>query len=242
MGWIALWFVAALANASETNYPLTPPAERSVTELRKELRVAMKAEAIFRSRKATADHVTAGSKEHVDSIARLLALHCEMVRHSTFAEGFALRESRSLLQSRLVRIARSITANASKQQQPESLPGSKVIPAIFEMIPVLAQQLGPGGGNRGPVGGNRGPAGAGGGVGGAGPGGGFQQTGQLPDYGPELVDLIQRVISPDSWDIVGGPSTIVYYAPLRAIVVRGTLETHENLIQLLFDLRAAGGP
>ena len=235
MGWIALWFVAALANASETNYPLQPPAERSVTELRKELRVAMKAEAQFRSRRAAADDLTAGSKEHVDSIARLLALHCEMVRHSTFAEGFALRESRSLLQSRLVRIARSITTNASKQQQPESLPGSKVIPAIFEMIPVLAQQLGPGGGNRG-------PAGAGGGAGAAGPAGGFQQTGQLPDYGPELVDLIQRVISPDSWDIVGGPSTIVYYAPLQAIVVRGTLETHENLIQLLFDLRAAGGP
>ena len=234
MGWIALWFAAALANASDTAYPIQPPAERSVTEIRKELRVAMKAEAPFRSRKAAATGHVAGSDAHVDSIARLLALHCEMVRHSTFAEGFALRESRSLLQSRLVRIARSIRKSESKQQPQKPLPGSKVIPAIFDMIPVLAQQLGPAGGNRGPA--------AGGAAGGGGPAGGFQQTGRLPDYGPELVDLIQRVISPDSWDVVGGTSTIVYYAPLQAIVVRGTLETHENLIQLLFDLRAAGGP
>ena len=239
MGWIALWFVAALANANDAAYSLQPPAQRSVTELRKDLRVAMKAESKFRNRKAAAAGLTAGSDEHVDSIARLLGLHCEMVRHSTFAEGFALRESRSLLQSRLVRIARSITANASKQPGQAELPGSKVIPAIFDMIPVLAQQIGPLGGNRGPGGAN----GAGGrGVGAGGQGGGFQQTGQLPDYGPDLVDLIQRVISPDSWDVVGGPATIVYYAPLQAIVVRGTMETHENLIQLLFDLRAAGGP
>ena len=85
-------------------------------------------------------------------------------------------------------------------------------------------------------------AAGGGGLGAGGQGGGFQAAGQLPNFGPDLVDLIQRVISPDSWDVVGGPGTIVYYAPLQAIVVRGTLETQENIIQLLFDLRAAGGP
>ena len=233
MGWIALWFAAALSNASDTTYPLQVPAERSVTEIRKDLRVAMKAEAPFRSRKGRADGMIAGSEAHVDSIARLLGLHCEMVRHSTFVDGFALRESRSLLQSRLVRIARAIERDTAKQ--PAAKPGSKVIPAIFELIPVLAQRLGQAGGGGG-------PAGAGGGGIGAGGQGGFQAAGQLPDFGPDLVNLIQRVISPETWEDVGGPSTIVYYAPLHAIVVRGTMETHERIIQLLWDLRAAGGP
>ena len=103
MGWIALWFAAALSNANDTTYPLQV-AERSVTVIRKDLRDAMKAEAPFRSRKGRADGMIAGSEAHVDSIARLLGLHSEMVRHSTFADGFALRESRSLLRLSLIHI------------------------------------------------------------------------------------------------------------------------------------------
>lgn len=49
------------------------------------------------------------------------------------------------------------------------------------------------------------------------------------DYGRELVELIQRTISPDFWDVNGGPGTIVYYAPLHALVVRATAEVHEEV-------------
>ena len=49
------------------------------------------------------------------------------------------------------------------------------------------------------------------------------------DSGQELVDLIQTTIAPDSWDVNGGPGSIVYYQPLRVIVVRQTDRVHELL-------------
>ena len=44
----------------------------------------------------------------------------------------------------------------------------------------------------------------------------------IPDYGPRLVALIERTIAPDSWDVHGGSGTIVYYRPLRVLVVQAT--------------------
>ena len=64
--------------------------------------------------------------------------------------------------------------------------------------------------------------------------------GAVPDYGPGLVALIERTIAPEFWDVVGGPGTIVYYAPLRALVVRATSEVHHNIGGVLGGLRAAG--
>jgi hypothetical protein len=49
------------------------------------------------------------------------------------------------------------------------------------------------------------------------------------DSGQELVDLIQTTIAPDSWDVNGGPGSIVYYQPLRVLVVRQTDRVHELL-------------
>ena len=58
-----------------------------------------------------------------------------------------------------------------------------------------------------------------------------------PDYGPELVDLIQRTIVPDFWDAAGGPGTIVYYRPLMCLVVRATSDVHHRLGGTLGALR-----
>jgi hypothetical protein len=49
------------------------------------------------------------------------------------------------------------------------------------------------------------------------------------DYGPALVDLIQRTIVPDFWDVNGGKGTIVYYRPLLCLVVRATSEVHHRI-------------
>lgn len=64
--------------------------------------------------------------------------------------------------------------------------------------------------------------------------------GAVPDYGPGLVALIERTIAPEFWDVTGGPGTIVYYAPLRVLVVRATSEVHHDLGGALKGLRAAG--
>lgn len=62
----------------------------------------------------------------------------------------------------------------------------------------------------------------------------------ISDNGRELVELIQRTINPAFWDVVGGPGTIVYYAPLQCIVVRATSEIHGNVGGALGGLREAG--
>lgn len=66
------------------------------------------------------------------------------------------------------------------------------------------------------------------------------QIGVARDHGAELVRLIQRTISPNSWDQNGGRSTIVYYAPRQAIVVRAPGEIHGRAGRLLGDVRKAG--
>ena len=64
--------------------------------------------------------------------------------------------------------------------------------------------------------------------------------GAIPDFGPDLVALIERTIAPDFWDVHGGPGTIVYYAPLRVLVVRATGDVHADVGGVLGGLRAAG--
>jgi hypothetical protein len=58
-----------------------------------------------------------------------------------------------------------------------------------------------------------------------------------PDWGPDLVNLIERTINPAFWDVVGGPGTIVYYRPLQCLVVTATAEVHGNVGNLIGGLR-----
>ncbi len=50
---------------------------------------------------------------------------------------------------------------------------------------------------------------------------------------------VPRTIAPDSWDIRGGPGSIYYWRPGRALVVRQTTEVHDWLAETLEQLRAA---
>src|SRR5207248_2849854 len=55
--------------------------------------------------------------------------------------------------------------------------------------------------------------------------------------GEALVELIRTTIVPESWDVAGGPGTIVYYKQWQALVVRQTEEVH----WLIGGLRGALG-
>lgn len=59
----------------------------------------------------------------------------------------------------------------------------------------------------------------------------------IPDTGWELVELIQRVISPDFWESRGGPGSIRYFAMRRVLVIRATTDIHEQIRDLLMALR-----
>ena len=56
-----------------------------------------------------------------------------------------------------------------------------------------------------------------------GPGGAPRSNGQ------DLIDLIQNTIAPESWDVMGGPGTIMYWEPGFALVVRQTDDVHEQI-------------
>jgi hypothetical protein len=60
------------------------------------------------------------------------------------------------------------------------------------------------------------------------------------DYGPDLVDLIQTVIAPSTWERNGGPGSIYYYRPLRVLVIRQTAEVHGQIGETVGALRQAG--
>jgi hypothetical protein len=83
-----------------------------------------------------------------------------------------------------------------------------------------------------------GPGLAGGMMGGGPLGGGGGQFGD--DYGPQLVDLIQQVIAPQTWDVNGGLGTAYYWRPGRALVIRQTGGVHDQLGDLLEQLGRAG--
>jgi hypothetical protein len=70
--------------------------------------------------------------------------------------------------------------------------------------------------------------------------GGAFGGGMARDHGQELIELIQRTIKPDHWDVAGGPGSMFYYRPLMALVVRATSEVHGNVGGLLGAMRRAG--
>lgn len=59
----------------------------------------------------------------------------------------------------------------------------------------------------------------------------------IDDMGWWLVDLIRHTVEPDYWDTAGGPGTVVYYGPSRALVIRGSWRVHEAVADMLSALR-----
>jgi hypothetical protein len=60
---------------------------------------------------------------------------------------------------------------------------------------------------------------------------------QPPDYGQNLVDLIHNVIAPRTWDVNGGPGSVVYFRNFRALVVRAPSEVQTQVGDVLGQLR-----
>ena len=53
----------------------------------------------------------------------------------------------------------------------------------------------------------------------------------------QLIELIQKTISPDFWDVAGGPGAIFYYPQLQVLVIRATAEVHDDVGGLVGGLR-----
>lgn len=55
-----------------------------------------------------------------------------------------------------------------------------------------------------------------------------------------LIELIERTIDPEFWDVNGGPGTIMYYPPLQCLVIRATSHVHWKIGGVLGGVRDAG--
>jgi hypothetical protein len=152
----------------------------------------------------------------------LVDLYREMAANPKRDTSLVLKQLGLRLRSRLEKISDHIerqVARANRDVKKDALPALRDPEST-----VLAQQL--------PVPGGAAPAPGGQPAAAPGTPGGF-------DYGPDLVDLIQRTISPGTWDINGGNGSIVYFSPLRVLVVSAPGTVHDQIGDVLGQLRAA---
>ena len=209
-------FSAAFLEADETaTYPSSvgekQNTHRSIAELRTEMRAALREEAVTRR-----------AGENPAEVLRLIEIYQELAVHPDRLESAILKQMGIRLRSRLKRVGIHI-----ERQISAPLRSGKKDNISVELKPeqdqLLAQQIG-----RPRAGANR-------------PRVDIAQPpppiGIPNDYGPELVELIQRTISPATWDINGGNGAVVYYAPRRVLVVSAPTLVHERVGALLGELR-----
>jgi hypothetical protein len=167
--------------------------------------------------------------ERARAVAALCDLHQRLVRDPRYAKSDTLKEYRARLWSRLSRIKLELKQRLARDRtnrealedlaalEQADLASVAAADAVAASLSLLDQAQG-------------------------GPGALLSYGGAaVPgDYGPELVDLIERTINPSFWDVAGGPGTIVYYRPLQCLVVRATAEVHGQVGGVLGELRAAG--
>ncbi len=160
------------------------------------------------------------------AVRGMCALHAEIVHDSRYPNSDVLKEYRGRLWSRLTKVKaelkQQLGRNKANKESLENLatlesadsPSVAAAESLATSLSLLDQvQNGPG------------QLMAFGGAPGA------------PDWGPDLVALIERTINPSFWDTVGGPGSIYYYRPLLCLVVRATAEVHEQIGGVIGGLR-----
>jgi hypothetical protein len=225
-----LLFVVIAAGPVET-YDISQSAElraaaRPYHEISNDVYDAMRREAMAKT-----------LPQRAPAIREMASLYYELLRDPRLATSDTLKQYKTKLWARLVRVKRELEIDIARSKKQTGQGRSSVtddaaqlrVTAADQASQSLAAQLilvsyslgGPAqvfAETGGAFGGGTGPA----------------------DLGEELVALIERTISPDFWEVSGGPGSIVYYYPLKVLVVRATTEVHENIGGVLGGLRDAG--
>jgi hypothetical protein len=206
-----LFLLAALSTDPTKSQPAFHDYEREISALFKQ-----ESQAKNTTRKAAA-------------VRSLCSVHQRLVRDTRYATSDILKEYRGRVWSRLTKIKAELqrqlgreAANASQLANAAALAAadaSQVAAAasLSDSLALLDDLQG-------------------------GPGPWLARGGGplVADWGPDLVDLIERTINPAFWDVAGGPGTIIYYRPLQCLVVRATAEVHGQIGGLVAELRDVG--
>ena len=201
---------SGVAEAQDAEQPGTP---RRYHEIEKDLRELLKLEA------------TAITKsERVAAIYEMLPLYREIRYHPRRLTSPTLERYRFQLRSRLLQIQKRLKRELARQAQ-ESPRATSLAEATTNAVIDQMSLVGASAGGPSQLFASKGA---------------FGGAARPPDFGLALVELIQATIEPDSWDVHGGPGTIVYYAPLHALVVRATSEVHHKIGGAVKVIRQVG--
>ena len=167
------------------------------------------------SRWMVAEATATTSANHELAVIELTRIYSELVRDPRIRLSPTLNQYRVKIRARLLRVLRELEIRISRKLSPTDRSISDKLQSSLERH--LAASAGLAGGARQFLAPRAGAS--------------------IPDYGPHLVALIQRTIAPEFWDINGGPGVIVYYPPLRLLVVRATSQVHGQIRELNGKLR-----
>jgi hypothetical protein len=216
---MSMCLVTGQVSDSTQATPGGPATARRYAEIHQDLSSAMRAEA-----------TAATPAERAAAIRQMTEVYRELLADPRLAQSDTLKSYKAKLWSRLTRVQRDLEREVERKAKeagqatadPEALEAVRVAASeLASQVSLMNYTLG-------------------------GPnyvweqGGGAFGGGRVNDHGQELIDLIQRTIKPNTWDVVGGPGSIFYYQPLMALVVRATSEVHDNVGGLLGALRRAG--
>lgn len=165
-------------------------------------------------------------RDRAAAVASMCRLHADIVHDSRYSDSDVLKEYRSRLWSRLTKIKTELkTQLARNRANRAALDTLQVLESANSLDVAAADTLAYSLSLSNELQGGPAPLLALGGAPGA------------PDWGPDLVELIERTINPAFWDVVGGPGTIIYYRPLMCLVVTATAEVHGNVNNVIGGLR-----
>lgn len=175
-------------------------------------------------------------RDRATAVAAMCRLHAEIVRDTRYSDSDVLKEYRGRLWSRLTKIKAELKTQLAKTRTDRSdhtaLDTLQTLESATPLNIAAADTLAYTLSLSIELQGGPAPLLA---LGGAPQARGGARGG--PDWGPDLVDLIERTINPAFWDVVGGPGTIIYYRPLMCLVVTATSEVHGNVNNLIGNLR-----
>ncbi len=205
------FLAGALLLAAETTNITSDTVPRPLAQIERDMSAALKVEA---AAKDSADRAAA--------IQSLCDLHAQIVSDDRHATSETLQSYRAKLWSRLIRIKRDLRREMTRttgRPSAEQAESQARMPAA-SMASALAVADIAGGAPTGLL-----------------ARGGAAQT---VSNAQSLIELIERTIEPDFWDVNGGPGAIVYYPPLQCLVIRATSEVHGKIGGVLGGVRDAG--
>ena len=205
---LALGAPASNADSAKVNDAEVKPAKRLAAEIDRDISAALKKEATAKS-----------LKERGKAVEQLCTLHHEITSDERFTTLDQMQSLRAKIWGRLTKVKTELKRQLAKEGQPQ-LDDAQAEAAQYASSN-LAGAMSLADFATGSPSSYFGRGGA----------------SQTDVNAQQLIELIQRTISPDFWDVAGGPGAIFYYPQLQVLVIRATAEVHDDVGGLVGGLR-----